>query len=363
MANWCGSAYVYNVFGLNQYGEQFGTMLVDSHLGGGGARFIGDGYDTSGTLSVPRPSVANIESLEGLYPLLYLYRRRTSDSGGPGRYRGGVSAETAMTVYGVDGLSVTVSTLGSDHSSAVGASGGYPGGSATAILIRQSNALALLSAGRLSQDPMEWGGDYDLLPPKEKMHLGAGDVFISVPHGGGGYEDPLLRAPDAVSRDVLEGRVSIGEAERIYGTILHPETFLPIDTETRRRRVETRRRRLDALSSVSPPVEKRGEAFDPEAPHVRANKGLLVQAGFVFCPHCLKAIASTQEFGGCPEIVVELGDAGPWVSRLKGGKSTNFMLVESICPVCGALVDVTQRRRNSSDQQENASPYGEVSHT
>lgn len=346
MANWCGSAYVYNVFGKNQYGEAFGTMMVDSHLGGGGARFIGDGYDTSGTLSVPRPSVANIESLESLYPLLYLHRRLNTDSGGPGRHRGGVSAQTASTVYGVDKLSVTVSTLGSDHSNAVGARGGYPGGSASAILIEGCDPITQLKGRHLEDDPAEWGGDRHMLPPKHPFELRTGDVFISIPHGGGGYEDPLLRQPERVARDVLEAHVSPAEAERVYGTRLEPDSLAVLEEETKALRTDIRRRRLEAAEvDLIDPASV--ETLDRDDPFERIEGGVLAQGTEAFCPHCEQWISSLQDYirTGLPTFTTDLGEAGPWVSKRHGGVSPNFVLEHAVCPRCGALLDVRERRR------------------
>ena len=44
--------------------------------------------------------VPDTEMSEFLYPMLMLWRREEPDSGGPGRYRGGVSASLAMTPWG-----------------------------------------------------------------------------------------------------------------------------------------------------------------------------------------------------------------------------------------------------------------------
>jgi hypothetical protein len=38
--------------------------------------------------------------------------------------------------------------------------------------------------------------------------------------GGGGYEDPLDRAPELVLQDVSDGKISSNYAEREYGVIL-----------------------------------------------------------------------------------------------------------------------------------------------
>ena len=50
--------------------------------------------------------------------------------------------------------------------------------------------------------------------------LKAGDVFRLDTPGGGGYGDPLTRAPERVLADVREGVVSAAAAERDYGVVV-----------------------------------------------------------------------------------------------------------------------------------------------
>src|SRR3970282_1185952 len=142
MAGWSGSTFVSNIFGENERGQKFATMLLSSDLQGCGARAFGDGYDVGGKLNAPRSKVATIESIEAEFPFLYLYRKRTTDSGGAGRWRGGVSAEVALTVHRAKGVNFTANTVGVNHSSTPGLCGGYPGGNPSAILVRDTDLQA-----------------------------------------------------------------------------------------------------------------------------------------------------------------------------------------------------------------------------
>ncbi len=81
MAVWQGATLVYTLFGINQYGERYGSWMIASMLGGGGARSYGDGHDNSGPLICPCYSAINVEHAESLYPFLFLYRKRAVDSG------------------------------------------------------------------------------------------------------------------------------------------------------------------------------------------------------------------------------------------------------------------------------------------
>lgn len=185
MAVWVGSSFVYNVFGMNQYGKPFGTMMLSSTLGGGGARYFGDGYDYSSPITSPSASVINVESAELKTPLLYLYRKRATDSGGPGKYRGGVAALSCITPYDVESLRVFVSTLGTTHSSGMGLDGGYPGGGSNGLLKRKTPILQLIKEGKFPESINEVPGEeLKALPSKYMFDFRVGDILETVAHGG-----------------------------------------------------------------------------------------------------------------------------------------------------------------------------------
>ena len=102
MAGWQGVKALEELFGTDRNGKRFGGPLLDGMAGGGGALCWRDGIDTGGHTSSLRATIANIESYELRYPILYLYRRQTTDSGGPGKFRGGAGISMMYTVHGVD---------------------------------------------------------------------------------------------------------------------------------------------------------------------------------------------------------------------------------------------------------------------
>jgi N-methylhydantoinase B len=77
-----------------------------------------------------------------------------------------------------------------------------------------------------------------------------GDVFDHRQAGGGGYGDPLDRDPEAVWRDVRDGRVSPGLARSAYGVVLSLDGRAvdagATDAERRRMRTGRRKDRQDA---------------------------------------------------------------------------------------------------------------------
>jgi N-methylhydantoinase B len=342
MAVWQGSTQVYNVFGTNQYGRPYGSMLINSSLGGGGGRSFADGHDNAGAIMCPRFSCINVEHAEALYPLLYVYRARAVDSGGPGIWRGGVSAESAITPHGADQISIRLTTSGSDHSHTVGLAGGYPGGASIGRVKRGALRPPDLAAGRIPQNWSSMQGRDEFLPSKTSLTLFRGDIFAATPHGGGGYGDPLERDPARVRRDVRDGYVSQTCARSIYGVVLAGPT-LDVDCgATEEARAALRRMRVrDAVRPADKPTNT------PDLPEV-AN-GLLNANGRWLCRNCGFDIAPTHENvkSGCASRAVALSAAGPWVALRYGGDNPRVHLIEYSCPSCARLLFVDERPKGA----------------
>lgn len=326
MGVWAGSTFAYNIHGVVD-GREVGTMLLSSPLQGDGARAFADGYDVGGQLGAPRPSASNVESMEAQFPLIFIYRRDTVDSGGPGRWRGGVSAESAIAPYGVDELDLRVTTFGSDHSCTEGLAGGLPGAGSNGILVKEGDGLDAIAAGRVPIRPGDWRGEWIPLPSKCDLTLGRTDVFVAVPHGGGGFGDPLTRDAELVARDVNRGYVSIERARDSYGVVVTDR--MQVDAAaTEQQRREYRRRRLEGAGAPASSAQRDGA-----------------------CERC----AAGEGIGGPASAPVRrtraVGAANPWTALRWGGHSRRFTLVEEVCPACGELVDAYQAlsRRDVGD--------------
>ncbi len=161
---------------------------------GSGGRPTGDGVDgvhTNMTNTMNTP----IEVIEAEYPVRFVKYELRPDSGGPGKYRGGLGVTRAFTVL-EDGVVLTVySERG--RLRPWGLAGGRPGAPSEHFVVR--------SDGRVEK-----------LPAKATVVLRRGDtVYINTP-GGGGYGDPCERPRELVRRDVEEGKVSPEAARRDY---------------------------------------------------------------------------------------------------------------------------------------------------
>lgn len=233
----CGTWDFALLAGVDQRGGGFVTMLCDSMAGGLGARSDSDGVDTGGLACIPMGRVADVEMNEFAFPMLYLWRREEPDSGGPGRFRGGVGASSCFIPHDspLGGVHLVVSAPGKALPLAGGLSGGLPAGTQHDVLLRGTNVHAQFAAGRIPATLADLTGDTDLLPTHYETDLGAADVYYTHWQGGGGYGDPLRRDPAAVAADVLAHKVSIPGARDVYGVVLDADGAADEDATTTHR--------------------------------------------------------------------------------------------------------------------------------
>ena len=80
-ANWCPGWQGMTLNGIRKGSGRFTAVLLD-HGGGGGARGFKDGPNTAGSPGSPAQAIANVETYEKAYPVLYIYRKQSPDTGG-----------------------------------------------------------------------------------------------------------------------------------------------------------------------------------------------------------------------------------------------------------------------------------------
>src|SRR3972149_2001660 len=148
-AVWRGAASSVVGSGINRDGRFFSMMFFDHMAGGCGARAFADGVDTGGAIFLPRPVNPNVETFEMLYPVFYLYRRQAEDTGGPGRFRGGVGGEYGWIPQ--DALAGQMTSvllgMGLDPAVSTGLFGGYPANNISWCVVRNSDVDAWLERG------------------------------------------------------------------------------------------------------------------------------------------------------------------------------------------------------------------------
>lgn len=334
MAVWSGSRAVVTLAGLNQSGQYTILHGAEALAGAGGARAFRDGVDVGGDTKNVVSRLANVESQERRFPHVYLYRRIVPDSGGPGKYRGGASTECAVMSHGSSAdtmKAVLFPGKGVVCPHGQGLFGGYPGCHTEYIEFIDSNIsdmpYNLESTSAKEQKRVSFGA-VDLRP---------NDILYYRHTGGGGYGDPLDRAPDLVFRDVLAGLVSNKVAAGVYGVILDLENNKIDFQATGGRRWSMRRERLGEDNLKSASTERKYVA----ATGARINEYLQV-AGvdgrkFIQCTWCGSEICAAEknwkEHCATRRSPVEI--AGPL--RTSNGQ---FQLLEFFCPRCATLLDV-----------------------
>ena len=179
------------------------AAVVQSVEGGGwGARPFGDGESAS--VSVCQGDVRNapIETLELRAPIVVRRRELRPDSGGAGRYRGGLGLVTEVESR-VPGM-FTASATPRHQCLPWGLWGGLPGEDTRTFVTRRPGA-----------DPVE-------TDVRRAATEAGGRVLLMTP-GGGGWGDPLERPVGEVAADVVAGYVSVGAAARWYGVVVDEE--------------------------------------------------------------------------------------------------------------------------------------------
>jgi N-methylhydantoinase B len=155
-----------------------------------GGRPDRDGIDGCAS-SVVNFSNTPIELVEAHYPLRIEQHGFVADSGGVGRYRGGLGVVKDYRFLEERG----VLQIRADRQRVApyGLAGGGPGAPGANLLQRAGSE--------------EW----ERLPGKTLLEVRRGDLFRHVLAGAGGWGDPTERDPGAVEADVREGKVKAAE--------------------------------------------------------------------------------------------------------------------------------------------------------
>jgi len=193
-AGYYGMSNVYSISGFEpKNGKQW--VFFDIEVGGWGARYNSDGPDC---YSAHLHNLANtpIEMVEVSYPLRIEKYELRQDSGGPGKYRGGMGVRRDLRVL----TDATVTTQ-SDRFKfpAKGFDGGKEG-----------------STGRLIVNP-DTKEEVFLKSKTTNYNLFEGDLFSVQTQGGGGYGNPRHRERELVEQDLREKKISPEQSEQVYG--------------------------------------------------------------------------------------------------------------------------------------------------
>jgi N-methylhydantoinase B len=207
--------------GIDQWGERFGYLLLDPMVGAIGAFSFRDGIATGGQVRSPICRIGNVEHNEQSFPILTLYRRENTDSGGAGKYRGGNSAITAFVPHGTDEIWHETESSGAAIPTAPGLYGGYPACTNAYDFKVNTDIRDRFRARQMPDDIGDVGGQEQLLQLRQiGIRQGPSDIYEVAFAAGAGYGDPIERDPEAVRRDVENGDISRGAARDVFRVVL-----------------------------------------------------------------------------------------------------------------------------------------------
>ena len=199
-----GNVHVYTMNGSDRATGKIWSYM-DAAMGSVGGRSIKDGLDGQPISLFGGNDRPSMEAYEIEYPVIFNRFRLWPDSGGPGKWRGGMGLHREVTV--LQDAEITVRAADRCRIPPLGIMGGKQGkGGGWVINLGTANQV-------------------DLPSKKTNQPLYAGDTLSMFVSGGGGFGDPRERDPERVARDVEQGMVSIEAAARDYAVIVDPITF------------------------------------------------------------------------------------------------------------------------------------------
>ena len=174
-------------------------VFTETLMGTWGAIAYNDGQDGVPHMGGNQSNVP-IEMIELDYPLRIEEYGLVKDTGGAGKYRGGLSVIRSYRALEDDILL----SIRSDKRK-------FP-----------PHGLFGGKEGEPSMSILKSGKDESIIPTltTQPLYLKQNDLFQHVMAGGGGYGDPLEREPNLVLKDVIEEKISLNNASENYGVVI-----------------------------------------------------------------------------------------------------------------------------------------------
>ncbi len=218
--------------GMSQWGAMFADMIAyPINTEGQGARATGDGMDAYGFPWCAFGRAPDVESMENEFPMIVPFSSHWKDSGGHGKFRGGVGTAQLWVTHHVPMLFQMAIADNSNIQTPQPLFGGYAQPTVPGIVldgVDVAAALAEAEAGTLTLEKLLDGsfGKVVSQPYGSQIHPVMADqsIIVGLSTGGTGYGDPLDRTPESVARDVVKQLVSVEVARDIYGVVVDADT-------------------------------------------------------------------------------------------------------------------------------------------
>jgi N-methylhydantoinase B len=323
--------------GTDQWGERYGYLLVDPIGGAIGAFAEGDGISTGGQSRTPICKLPNVEHTEQTFPLLFLYRKEVVDSGGAGKWRGGLSAESCFIPHRTQAITHDTLSSGNATPTSPGMMGGYPGSVNVYKFLRATDVMGRLARRELVADISELEGREEVLQLRQENFVqNPEDVYAVVWSAAGGYGDPFERDPERVREDVVESRaVSRDAAREVYGVVIAADGSLDVAASARLRaeRRAARTRKDGSVRKLAGKVVARATE----------NLDLRKENGTLHCA-CAKCAADLGPIRAnykerCVLEERDIRAANPNIGDWRRYIDDRPVFRQFYCPGCGALVE------------------------
>jgi N-methylhydantoinase B len=176
--------------------------MLQFNSGGAGARPIKDGLSAtafpSGVRGMP------VEVNESIAPVIFWRKEFRPESGGAGRFRGGLGQ--IIEIGGIDGIPFDVLAMFERcHNAPKGRDGGRDG----------AKGRVSLGTGKKMR-----GKGQQSIPPGDRLRLELA--------GGGGFGDPFTRDPERVAEDVRNEMTSLESARALYGVAIDSDGMIDV---------------------------------------------------------------------------------------------------------------------------------------
>ncbi|MDP0927165.1 hydantoinase B/oxoprolinase family protein [Paracoccus onubensis] len=212
-----GNNCIVNVMTHDERSRKIVIAAVNPVVGGGGGMPDRDGTNGSGADAAYLKNTP-IEITETEVPVEFVKYGLARDSGGAGRWRGGLATEMSFRVFAPD---TRITARNRDRS-----------------FFRPWGVLGGRAAGLSDMVINPGTGDERRLGNTDTAVLQPGDVLEIRSAGGGGRGNPRKREPWRVARDVACGHVSIRAAQEEYGVVLKAGVVDEAATASLRARVQ-----------------------------------------------------------------------------------------------------------------------------
>jgi N-methylhydantoinase B len=322
--------------GIDQWGEKYGYLLVDPIGGAIGAFTMADGINTGGQARTPICQLPNIEHTEQNFPILFLYRKELSDSGGAGKYRGGLSAESCFIPHNTE--SVTQDTLSSGNAipTSPGLMGGYPSTTNGYTFIRDSNIDYCMKNSTMPSDTADLTGCHETLQLRqENFTQRPNDVYAVRWSGGGGFGDPFERDLVDIENDLDTFAISAEAARSIYGVVILEDGSIDAAATALQRGLVKQKRMIKATKA-----EKRGGTLVYES---SATLNIYTDAtgDYWCCAKCQQPLgdANKNYKTQCTQENRDISASNPLIGDPSRFVDDAVEFRQFYCTGCGSLID------------------------